>query len=451
MVYVIRAVHLTLEVKEKSAFAEAIEKNYKQLKAKIKEVLKKQVRETGVRITSDLSSFRVAKGYMAVLVHFITEEFELKKLFLVIKEFGLEKSITSFTTDNGSDMVKAAELLFKYLYPEEVTESDNAPVFHPGPNYRHFHFSCLAHINNLITKEVLSHVKVYSNRARRFRLFFKSTSRFTEWQKCVDNAGYHKEQEKQLPSIDVSTHWDSLYVLVHGLCKRKDIILEVSKEMRANDDTSEFRRVALTERDFKILKLIADILEPSYKLTKMSSRDLVVNIQWRERMFEDLKRALRLIKVTCQVVDEETEQGIEMDFGKEYLHAVQSIGRGVASALRKKVGNYDELVTSSNQLELAKILSKQLYSSREVSTGSDEWKRQKELLLSALKKIREPVTDVAVFVLSLSLTKFTDDYFYPEEDSEAEGEDLTEDKNEKEVGIFLKKRKIKNNEHPLVF
>eukprot|EP00924_Labyrinthula_sp_SR-Ha-C_P012821 augustus_masked-scaffold_155-processed-gene-0.3-mRNA-1 protein AED:1.00 eAED:1.00 QI:0/0/0/0/1/1/2/0/303 len=297
MANVIRDVHPTLEANGKTTITEASEKDYTQLKGKIKEVLKKHVREVGVSIT----------------------------------RFYLEKIVTSFAADNGSNIVKAYELQFNYFYCEELIESENAPVFDLGPNYQHFHFRCLAHINNLITKDVLSHVRMYSNRAIRFRLFFKSTSRFRECQKCVDNAGYHKEQEKQLPSIDVSTRWDSLYVLVHGLCKKKDIILEARKEMRHNDDTSEFGRVTLLEGDFNILKLIADILEPSYKLTKMLSRDLVVNIQWRERMFEDLNKALNLIKYMCQVVDEETEQGIEMDFGKEYLDAVQSIGRGAAS------------------------------------------------------------------------------------------------------------------------
>eukprot|EP00924_Labyrinthula_sp_SR-Ha-C_P014612 augustus_masked-scaffold_34-processed-gene-3.6-mRNA-1 protein AED:0.34 eAED:0.34 QI:0/-1/0/1/-1/1/1/0/187 len=139
-----------------------------------------------------------------------------------------------------------------------------------------------------------------------------------------------------------------------------------------------------------------------------------------------------------------------MDFGKEYLDAVQSIGRGVASTLRKKVGNYDELVTSSNQLKLAKSFSEQLYRSREVLTDPAEWKRKKQLLFNAFKKIWESVTDAVAFAPSLSVTQFTDEHFYPEEDSEVEGEHLPEDKNEKEIEFFLKE-KINNSEDLPVF
>lgn len=122
-------------------------------------------------ITSDLWTARDRQGYIGLTCSFVNKEFELKEVVLacqyleyphtgkvisqtlldIITEWNLNKKVSCITTDNGSNMVVAANLL---------------------PNI--IRIPCTAHTINLIVGKGLTPVKILIARAKRLITFFMS-------------------------------------------------------------------------------------------------------------------------------------------------------------------------------------------------------------------------------------------------------------------------------------
>eukprot|EP00924_Labyrinthula_sp_SR-Ha-C_P012117 augustus_masked-scaffold_26-processed-gene-4.8-mRNA-1 protein AED:1.00 eAED:1.00 QI:0/0/0/0/1/1/3/0/627 len=159
-------------------------------------VLKKQVSNGAVSITTDGWSSQTWKGYCSLAVHFVDNEFKMRSGCLaMVRSFFF---CCYLTTDNASDMILMSRLL-----REKISKSH---ADHPVPNGfvpdAEYHFRCMAHVLNIISKAVLSPLDEYVDRARDFLRFFKrSEKREGIWNK-ICQATLVDGKALPLPSLD---------------------------------------------------------------------------------------------------------------------------------------------------------------------------------------------------------------------------------------------------------
>eukprot|EP00924_Labyrinthula_sp_SR-Ha-C_P003746 snap_masked-scaffold_3-processed-gene-3.31-mRNA-1 protein AED:1.00 eAED:1.00 QI:0/-1/0/0/-1/1/1/0/214 len=211
-----------------------------------------------------------------------------------LKEFIMQHNVVRNTTDNGGNVLSTGKRLHSILLQEEekATSEGNVAIA-PVLTLDGFHFRCMAQVNNLITKEVLKHLKKKLHRARRFRLYFNGTARQGLWEAAVEACGLKGKDDAKLPSIDVATRWDSMFLFLLALVKRKGIILEVQEKMPADREST---MVKLNDSEFHIMSFITDMLKPSCLVTKRASSNTEVTVCYRRKMFQALSKSLREIK-----------------------------------------------------------------------------------------------------------------------------------------------------------
>eukprot|EP00924_Labyrinthula_sp_SR-Ha-C_P014383 snap_masked-scaffold_20-processed-gene-4.15-mRNA-1 protein AED:1.00 eAED:1.00 QI:0/-1/0/0/-1/1/1/0/735 len=430
IVDVVRALHPEHKPVGRQRFKKDIMNDYKKAKKLIAVDLMKQVKSGSFSITCDNWSSTCYKGYMMLTLHWITESFQMKRLGLsfdrhrgkhdggancnlimaTLKEFGIQHNVVSITTDNGSDMLSAGNRLHSILLQEEekATSEGKVPIV-PVLKLDDFHFRCMAHVNNLITKEVLKHLKNQLYRARRFRLYFNGTARQGLWEAAVEACGFKGKDDAKLPSIDVATRWDSMFLFLQALVKKKDIILEVQEKMPAD---REFTMVKLNESEFHVMSFIADMLKPSYLVTTRASISTQVTVCYRRKMFQALSKSLREIKQKCSDPPYEVAE----HFGDEFLKVLEDLATGIESALREKVAAYQNLFVDSKVVLLTEILSKKVYKNIEVVTGSSTWQKHKAVLMEFIATVhnkevlkRQVKKRVQPMVVERSLDDFSDE------------------------------------------
>lgn len=113
-----------------------------------------------VALKTDFWSSTVYRGYLSVIAHWIDKTWTLQNFLLsfevfltphtgqevadvlleVIEDWGLARSISAITTDNGSDIVKGVELVCLKL---RLRQADHTPPL------LEFHISFVGHVINL--------------------------------------------------------------------------------------------------------------------------------------------------------------------------------------------------------------------------------------------------------------------------------------------------------------
>eukprot|EP00924_Labyrinthula_sp_SR-Ha-C_P013849 snap_masked-scaffold_5-processed-gene-15.19-mRNA-1 protein AED:1.00 eAED:1.00 QI:0/0/0/0/1/1/2/0/524 len=409
IVEVVGALHPEHKPVGRQRFKKDIMNDYKKAKKIIAVDLMKQVKSGSFNITCDNWSSTGYKGYMMLNLHWITESFQMKKLRLCFDrhrgkhdggancnlimatlEFGNQHKVVSITTDNGSDMLSAEKRLYSILLQEEekATSEGKVPLV-PVLRLDEFHFCYMSHVNNLITKEALNHLKKQLHRARRFRLYFNGTARQGLWEAAVEACGFKCKDDAKLPSIDVATRWDSMFLFLQALVKKKDIILEVQEKMPAD---REFTMVKLNESEFHVMSFIADMLKPSYLVTTRASISTQVTVCYRRKMFQALFKSLREIKQKCSDPPYEVAE----HFGDEFLKVLEDLATGIESVLRKKVAAYPNLFVDSKVVLITEILSKKIY-----KTTGETLDLQLDRSIKLFCYVMKPCSNLDIFVIAI--------------------------------------------------
>src|SRR6266540_4268540 len=128
-------------------------------------------------------------------------------IYTTINEFGLGEKIIAITTDNASNMNVFGQKFSQLL-------SDN----HDNTLFRRVR--CAAHILNLIVKDGLDEVGKSVIKARKFAIAIRSSQvLFEELKKIFELKG----RPFLVPEIDVSTHWNSTYIMINKLRRIRDL------------------------------------------------------------------------------------------------------------------------------------------------------------------------------------------------------------------------------------
>lgn len=204
-------------------------KKYEVEKVKLKEVLAKY--HGRMCFTSDLWSARSqVMGYICLTGHYIDDDWKLnnhilafcdlkpphtgeaiaKKVYDILKEWGLERKVFSITLDNASANDNMQKNLTHRL------QSGNGLLCEG----KFLHVRCCAHILNLIVKKGLELASSLLENIRNSVKFVKaSESRLESFAACVESVGIRSAAGL---SLDVETRWNSTYeMLVRALKFRK--------------------------------------------------------------------------------------------------------------------------------------------------------------------------------------------------------------------------------------
>jgi len=246
----------------------------------LKDLLKSDL--IAVSLTTDFWTSRAQEGYMGVTCTWISKNFEIKEALLsleyvayphtakkicellvnVIKMWNLEYKTTFITTDNGSNIIKAAKLLKEEFNIERI--------------------ACAAHTLQLaINKSLRSSVELQQIilRSKRLINFFRSPKQFEHFKKAQEELNYESILK---PITDFSTCWNStFYALSHLIELKRAIVylpsrLVADKNIENNKDGRKLKKVMLSSREWEILPKIIEILTPFEELTnKFSGKNYV--------------------------------------------------------------------------------------------------------------------------------------------------------------------------------
>ena len=239
---------------------------------------------------------------LGVIGHWLTEDFEYKEALLeyaeiegpksgenmgaivlqLLDELDLERKLLSITADNASNNETLIDEVETGLREQFLhTESSNALRFRGQDSY----IRCLAHVLNLIVKEILKTLKLgdrklaeesvelilqhqYINTTdsalARLRVLaiwlLRTPERKSQWR----NLCTHNNLEDNLIPYDVDNRWNSTYLMINaGIRARR----QISRWISSHSEMPQF-----TDGDWEFLQQLSTILQRFYEHTEHVSR-----------------------------------------------------------------------------------------------------------------------------------------------------------------------------------
>ncbi|CAA7020686.1 unnamed protein product [Microthlaspi erraticum] len=224
-------------------------------------------------LTTDLWRAITIEGYMCLTAHYIDRSYNLKtkilslcafppphigaaiasKVLELLKEWGLEKRVFTITVDNASSNDNMQGVLKRQMRKNLVC------------NGEFFHIRCVAHILNLIVQSGLTVIEEALEKIRDSVKFVKaSESREKSFQDCVEVVGIDEKIAKAGLVSDVTTRWNSTYVMLERAIKFKEVfrhLVEVEPMYMSNPSEEEWTRA----------ESICELLCPFAEMTKLIS------------------------------------------------------------------------------------------------------------------------------------------------------------------------------------
>lgn len=174
-----------------------------------------------ISLTCDMWSFNVSGGYFSITAHWLSDTFYHHNLLLqvvhfppphnsdstmeiimhVIERFDLYSRVESITTDSSSEMPKAAE---------QIREALN--VVRRNPLSPGWHIQCTCHLINCIIKDCMTVIEPHLCRLRTLLKTARMSDHLKARFKIVQEE-FNLPLIQALPELDVSTNWNSTYVM----------------------------------------------------------------------------------------------------------------------------------------------------------------------------------------------------------------------------------------------
>ncbi|CAH1107682.1 unnamed protein product [Psylliodes chrysocephalus] len=233
------------------------------LPALYEETLKNVQREIGdvksVTLTTDCWTSVSTESYMAVTVHFISNNFQTKSILLdcihlpqshtsenlakelkqIVVSWGLQNQILLAISDNAANIKKAIQDILKWK-----------------------HLGCYAHTLNLIVGDALSVVDDFLKKIRQLVGHFKRST--TAAAKLAEVQSQQGKIPKKLLQ-DVSTRWNSTFYMLERLLEIEEAVRTTMALLNSNT------LPIISVEEWQLLNELKIVLEPMEKLTKIMS------------------------------------------------------------------------------------------------------------------------------------------------------------------------------------
>ncbi|KAL0477066.1 hypothetical protein AKO1_006339 [Acrasis kona] len=194
----------------------------------------------------------------------------------MLKELNLISKVLTITADNATNMESLVKVLNATL---RTTYRQNLPVFEGEDGY----IRCLAHIINLISKDLMQALKAGAKedsyeildkmdakqniaslssimKVRTVVLHIKdSPQRRERWLGLCNN-----DQQKQFIDYDIHTRWNSTYLII-------DSALRFSRELVQYTQSEELDDLTINQGDWMQLEQVRNVLKKLDQMTKFLS------------------------------------------------------------------------------------------------------------------------------------------------------------------------------------
>ncbi|XP_026428804.1 zinc finger BED domain-containing protein RICESLEEPER 2-like [Papaver somniferum] len=242
-------------------------------------VKKHKTRKEGIRnilkpapgrmcLTSDMWTSVTTTGYISLTMHFLDQNWELKKyllnfcelppphtgenlsakLFAIIENWGIEHKVSNITLDNAANNGVCARIMQSRLVAKKI-------LFNKG---KYFHVRCCAHILDLIVKDGLVKIDPYVLKIRKsVKSLKKSQVRKQKFLDIVDALGMSGIGRGIRQ--DVKTRWNSTYLMLDSCLVYRGVfshLKEVDPDYKHCPNDEEWEQIDVVT---KFLKTFYDL------------------------------------------------------------------------------------------------------------------------------------------------------------------------------------------------
>ncbi|XP_058733634.1 zinc finger BED domain-containing protein RICESLEEPER 2-like [Vicia villosa] len=229
-----------------------------------------------VAITTDCWTSVQNLNYLTITAHFIDREWNYQKRIIsftdienhrgktvgkkvedVLKEWGL-RNVSTITVDNAA----SNDVAVRYL--EQKIRNMNGLLMDGFG----FHMRCCAHVLNLVVRDGLQVANTSISSVRNAIRFVRSSPhRALKFKECVEYAGI---ECKKSVCLDVSTRWNSTYLMLDGAEKFQTAFDKLENEDESYRDFFEFESPPSIE-DWDNVRVFIKFLKQYYDATKVFS------------------------------------------------------------------------------------------------------------------------------------------------------------------------------------
>ncbi|XP_026433062.1 zinc finger BED domain-containing protein RICESLEEPER 1-like [Papaver somniferum] len=224
-------------------------------------------------LTSDMWTSVTTTGYISLTVHYLDQNWELKKyllnfcelppphtgenlsamLFAMIEDWGIEDKVSNITLDNAANNGACARIMQSRLVAKKI-------LFNKG---KYFHVRCCAHILALIVKDGLVKIDPAVLKIRKsVKSLKKSQVRKQKFLDIVDALGMSRTRRGIRQ--DVSTRWNSTYLMLDS-CLVYRVVFAHLKEVDPDYEDCP------TDEEWEKIEVVTKFLKTFYDLTTLFS------------------------------------------------------------------------------------------------------------------------------------------------------------------------------------
>ena len=232
-------------------------------------------------ISIDLWTSRTMYSYMCITIHFIKDAVHQNvilgfvpfledhtgrnialKIVEVIEDFDLNGRILSITSDNGSNVVKAMEVL--------VAEFDSFLNVE--------HLRCAAHVLHLVVTEALKKGKYKLMVARKVAATLRNSTKFL---KRLEELAQVFREKYVRPVIDVETRWNSTVRMI-------EVLMQLQKSVNALQAEYPNTIAKIDEDAWKELEFLLQLLSPFKSATTILFGSSYITVSTINTIFSEL-------------------------------------------------------------------------------------------------------------------------------------------------------------------
>ncbi|CAA0806027.1 Unknown protein [Striga hermonthica] len=226
--------------------------------------------------TMDMWTSCQNKSYMSITIHWIDDDWKIQKRILslfhvegrhtghklaetfteVMVSWFVEKRLFSLTLDNASSNKVAVEEII-----DDLKENANAclvceDIF--------FHVRCACHILNLVARDGLSVISKTIEKIKALVLVVKGSP--LQWEELMKRAAECGLDTNKGISLDVSTRWNSTYLMLYDALHYKPAFIRLKSSNRR-----KYANISPSEAKWEMATKICHCLKNFYDLTELLS------------------------------------------------------------------------------------------------------------------------------------------------------------------------------------
>eukprot|EP00924_Labyrinthula_sp_SR-Ha-C_P010890 maker-scaffold_47-snap-gene-1.0-mRNA-1 protein AED:0.21 eAED:0.21 QI:242/1/1/1/1/1/2/204/665 len=333
--------HRKVNLQRRNEFIKYVNLQHEDMKSKIQTIVEKQIVNSSLAVSIDSSSSAIPKAFMKTTLHFVDENFKLKKipisierhygfedyiansilLLNILKKWKICQNVVSITTGNNKKFIEAVRILREKLKLHRVEMNLGSIGWVLSPKW---HFGCLFEMISQVVKLILNVFEFVVSKAKNFSKFFCNVKRRNDWSRAVKSSISGNSRNTLIPELGVETRWDLIIKMLRMLLKKKSLILTVQEKMLQFD--KEFEAVRLLQPDFNGLEVVLQCLEKFESIGLDAAVENEVTCSARKGMFNAFEKSLGQVRLLMNdLVSRNDDETFGLQMRKSFVEAEKKL------------------------------------------------------------------------------------------------------------------------------